>query len=273
MRRYCLLLVAIFCASLVAQEPNDEATKTDTPQQVDIRSPALDGIQNAVQTLADNSALKDDTKQREEDVAFTTRDVDAQEIMAKYTQRLYNVTAFGVIVSIVTVVFLAANYLQTKVALVAANTANNIMQETAKRQLRAYIYVEVDVESVEGKKFRKTGKLILRNTGQIPAKITGVSLTVKDDVIRGQPPSMEIDPLTPEGFYIHGGRQTTYSNFPYTDTMEMEINGEKQCVYFWGVVHYLDGMGDARHTKFRFNTEYWGGKSFIYTCKEGNEST
>ncbi len=114
-----LLITVLFCSVALtekakAQPPQDTAVE-EPAQTVDIRSPALDAIQQAVEVIAANSAADPEATQRQEDIDFARRDVDAQEAMAKFTRLIYVVTAWGLLVGGVTVCFLGGNFIQNRI--------------------------------------------------------------------------------------------------------------------------------------------------------------
>lgn len=129
---------------------------------------------------------------------------------------------------------------------------------TAKRQLRAYIAVKEDDEPIQDIAGPDNGhaleiRMVMKNVGQTPAfKLTQWTSAIVDRETV-QLPIYEHDPA--RGIYMPPRIKmgfVTRIDTPWTRQMlEMET-GEDVCLHIWGEIHYVDIFDEPRFVKFRF---------------------
>jgi hypothetical protein len=160
----------------------------------------------------------------------------------------------------------------------AAHRAAAIMDQTAERQLRAYVVVtHAKVTNFEG---MPEFYLEYQNAGQTPA----YDLVARVAVHLADWPLTEIPPLDMEGIAssvilgpsLHG--HTTINPdraLPEPDLAAIRSGGK--AVYFHGLITYRDSFGTNRETRFRYQIcgqqFSIGSKGDITVSPEGNTAT
>ncbi|WP_294312809.1 hypothetical protein [uncultured Sphingomonas sp.] len=155
-----------------------------------------------------------------------------------------------------------------------------VAQDTAKRQLRAYISVEPGGvnEPVEG---RCRLPIHIHNSGITPAH--GVMVFSRFAIVDSP---MDFDPATAEhGALIGGTNDATFGPgverwvYVYLDEdfirpYEAEIRDKKKALTHFGYINYSDAFGDTHETRFAFY--HWGAELSDNTamrCRLGNKAT
>ena len=150
----------------------------------------------------------------------------------------------------------------------AANASVRVSEETAERQLRAYISIEPD--TVLNWARYKTHRILVRlhanNVGQTPGADTKYEFAM-DVLPNPLPPGFAfgppdrvhdanntIFPRTDQGLPVFLGFHRTLTDQEYND-----INSDKARLHAWGVLHYVDAFGADHTTKFTFSC---GGPDF-----------
>lgn len=123
-----ILLIFISLISIAAssqQQPNpipsdqtaDLQSQSAPTQPIEIRSDAINAIQQAVESIATNTVPDDQAEEENREIEsnrLAELDLDAQQKMAKYTRLIYLATFAGLIVGIVTVIALGVTIYQTR---------------------------------------------------------------------------------------------------------------------------------------------------------------
>lgn len=117
-----LFLLLLICSSAQGQQNTqspDQQTNNDAPNAIEIGAQAVESIQQSIEAIATNTSTDNAAEQNQENREIRTleiaeRDIIAQEQMADFTRLLYIISAFGLIVGVITIGFLAANFIQTR---------------------------------------------------------------------------------------------------------------------------------------------------------------
>lgn len=206
------------------------------------------------------------------DASWTARFVSMFEAHDKFW------VAFGTIVIATFTVILGAStvflWLATRRLVFGA-------EDTARRQLRAYIFPhELIVTDVELGK-QPSANMVVRNTGLTPATEVvawcGVWLgnfPLVTELVRATPDFMRTASRRSVG---PGGSFTINHacNAPLTAQHIQMLQNGTAAIFVWGEITYLDAFGQERRTGFR---SYYGGNTGMrpdgatVTHQEGNES-
>ena len=154
------------------------------------------------------------------------------------------------------------------------------MKDTARKELRARVFVAVAKRSGAASPGPFVAELVIRNFGKIPADdctcTVGLLLDtyppVEDNLpvlnATGREPRVV---LPPDGD-IHISKALpvgTFASLQHTQVMQ-----ESHAVYLYGRIEYLDGFGTERFSKFLMKcsgADYGFGR-FTF-CERGNEAT
>lgn len=120
-----ILFLALFfdcSASYGQQSPNqsnDPSSGNTVSQPIEIQNSALDSIQRDIRVLvtstaAEQVAMQDQLNRDIESIRIASVDLEAQQSMADATWWILIVSAFGLIVGVVTIYFLGVNISQTR---------------------------------------------------------------------------------------------------------------------------------------------------------------
>jgi hypothetical protein len=139
----------------------------------------------------------------------------------------------------------------------AAHTSNKIAQETAERQLRAYIVPEKVTATVMKIGLSPEVQVQLRNSGQTPAYRVMINTLI--GIRPATTPASELDWNIPmsratvapnmEIFILGGGSRLLK---PLTQTDVDAIKDGRSIFYVYGEVRYADAFGNNRTTKYSY---------------------
>jgi hypothetical protein len=167
------------------------------------------------------------------------------------------------------------------VARIQADTARATliaMQDTAQRQLRAYIRLNTNnTPSITGE-FNVHS--VIENSGQTPAYAVQTWTSV--EVFANPLPEGHQFNTAPEVFSgarfvvnpdsVHSSWSFRNNNVPLTNEEIAAIGDEYLTLYYWGEVRYLDAFGASHWSKFRLawtDRPVHGGWRY---CDEGNDA-
>lgn len=216
---------------------------------------------------------------------YIREDLKAQRRMAVATEKLIKLTETQTGLVRLEVWLLAGTLLATAIAAVAAaiaagaaNKAVGVASETAKRQLRAYVYIsKASIQNVALEDKAPTIHITFKNSGETPA-YSVLLKTVTRHFASGQenfdysdaPTSMQIDVGKGQEFTVH--KDIDVDEWIAT---RPAINIGVEVLYTFGEITYLDAFDKPQHTKFRFYLSVDGGlrDRALNLCDGGNESS
>lgn len=217
---------------------------------------------------------------------YPKADLAAQERMAFSTEELVVLTERqNVITAIeagllgITIFFTAWASIAAARAAKAADRAVEVTEDTARRQLRAYV-----MPSKTTLLFREDRclevVLHIENAGQTPASdlivLTRLLVTPTHETVDFSALAKEKTPFSRTSI---GPRVVTTINnstpVPLADAYVLQIEKGGVIVYCWGTIHYKDVFGDPQTTKFRyqFSGKKLQPKNAMIYCDQGNEAT
>jgi hypothetical protein len=172
---------------------------------------------------------------------------------------------------------LGFTFWETRRTASAAINANKLSEDTAKRQLRAYVLVESVVASKDPRSKDGFGAVVTtKNFGMTPAKDLSewVEITVADLPLTISLPPHK--PNNPSRSIVGPGVSTiqipTMKKLP--DDIESAVLENRAAIYVYGEVQYADAFGERRTTKYRLMSSGQGHVLGLYrACSEGNEYT
>jgi hypothetical protein len=182
-----------------------------------------------------------------------------------------------IILSIATLGLWIATYLLYRATRELVTGADN----TAKRQLRAYISVkEDDHEPIRDVSLPDNPSahfldihILIKNVGQTPAfKLTQWTKVHTGKFIT-QLPSFDAEPSP--GVYMPPGMEmacVTRIDTPWTRQMIEMDTGDGMCLHVWGEIHYLDSFDTPRFVKFRFVKRHGDTGKALECYPEGNDA-
>lgn len=237
--------------------------------------------------------------------------MDALAVVCVQTRDIYDWLVFGcdvalalvgiggIIVAVFTLLKIERQTKASEDAVVAANAARALAEDTAKRQLRAYVTVErgiianvanpihnrsdkpETVARIIDPQAGPTAQITIKNTGQTPAYnlIHWASIDIREYPLTTELPSMP----PPE----HSYRNVLGPSVPEVKTLRMprpltteEIEGLRngsRAIYCHGEIGYRDAFKEDRWTRYRcmYVTPACGiigiGTDLVY-CEKGNEA-
>lgn len=149
-----------------------------------------------------------------------------------------------------------------------------ISRDTAKRQLRAYVYITCDTPWDKLPKGVIT-EFTIRNAGQTPAHEVDYWMYHE---IRDYPLNSELSNVRPNDDTVHQTilhRGQQFNVHPHVQFSESEIEqifAKTKAYYFWGQVHYKDIFRVKRVTEFAFMATGGKGERVMF-CEKGNKAT
>jgi hypothetical protein len=160
----------------------------------------------------------------------------------------------------------------------SAKRAANIMADTAKRQLRAYIFEHADTDNTKQCPEGWVVDVEIRNAGQTPAYDVRCASTLRP-LIDPLPKDFEFNPpVFDEGMFV------VNPGIPRANSVKTEFmvpsdrtavgNGDK-VLYLWGRIEYVDVFERPHFAEYRlrFQVEVRGDNIFgqwVY-CAQGND--
>lgn len=150
-------------------------------------------------------------------------------------------------------------------------------EDTAKRQLRAYVSTDTEVVTIDGALPKvPTHGIILRNHGQTPAnqithwtRLLVAEFPLKEPLDRSEPVDVVIKSVLHPGADRH-----IVAEKDLTDDEFGAIMKDGYALYFWGDVKYIDVFNNPQSTRFTYFLDRGAfkiGKWAHY--KDGNDST
>ena len=152
----------------------------------------------------------------------------------------------------------------------AAQDAIEVAKDTAKRQLRAYIYP--DAFTVEAVGNKEALVCEFKNTGQTPAldfEINGLVSIEKDGILIGQ------SPVISRGAYSSIGREASFNfrfEFKVADDFSEGLKSGRIKIHFSGNASFSDIFGERHINRFSFSSLSFAGDNLLMTPGETKES-
>jgi hypothetical protein len=166
-----------------------------------------------------------------------------------------------------------------------ANTARAAVaasEQTAERQLRAYVRVVYDharYTNIWNVGIQPRAGLTIENVGQTPARnvVIQASMRIADHPLTGPLPPEEIDEHTSR-LVVHPRDTFKFRaklKEPMTAAQIESILRENaaQRIYVYGRVDYADAFGHPRWTTYRLMTDMVDGEVTLMHCAEGNDAS
>lgn len=164
----------------------------------------------------------------------------------------------------------------TRTMAVAEQATVDTMARTARRELKAYVFVETQEIAWSGSappgESVAVAKVFLKNYGQTPA----YGLRVLLDVVT-QPefkPREPAAPLQPAGTLGPGATFKTEVQFRMPDARHADLREGRTKLFVYGRVEYEDAFKEPRWLNYRLMSAAAMGQDWrqLVSCAEGNES-
>jgi hypothetical protein len=202
--------------------------------------------------------------------------------LARYTHLLAWFTAA---LAFATILLIVVGIIQARqLSRHAAHTENLVAtaRDTAERQLRAYLQVTPDQNSVVwiNTVHIPACRVFVKNAGQTPAYEVQADGAINPAPFPLREPLSEF--LSPEEQFrlvIHPGEGHTINfigdRLLTEDEVDRLVPGKDLRLYLYGQVRYKDAFGKDRYTRFRMSTgsEVRDDQSRFGYCDQGNEAT
>jgi hypothetical protein len=221
-----------------------------------------------------------DTEPSDQADKYTHYDLNAQQDMAEWAFAMAALSGLGVLVTLAATMYVALTFNETRRMALASETANNatqlavaISEDTAKRQLRAYISLESIDTIRNGNTYTVRGTF--KNSGQTPATHVVSKLFAKfqspdNQIFVGVDRAISKLVVGPGGFFYE------VDQFTETDKEAKEIEAGLLIIFCWGEVHYVDVFGRNQELNFRC----YAGDAIVperkwemVACEDGNSAT
>jgi len=237
MLKYLAVIVVIFGLAIYVASQDEHAAQEST--------------QNAANSHGGTAPAKPDENHPKENVPTTKRDSPSWFRFFRWPD------GTTTLVIILTLIVIADQTKQTAIAAEATQQSVVEGKDTAKRQLRAYLIVNIGgaiyQEREKGLKFE--GKPLLVNTGQTPAR--KVRYKAKSAILPFPPSDNFVFEEVGEdiGFGMLGAQQTAtmgaiVDEFCEDEGVESIKKMMGKSLYIWGTVTYEDTFGNPHFTKF-----------------------
>jgi len=248
---------------------------TDKPQEID---PAL-ARPSGSQPIEYRTPCKSPKGKDESDLCAQWRAADAAEQSALWAKWCFWIALAGIIGLYWQVVLTRRAVEDTSTATEAMKEANRIAQDTAKRQLRAYLYVELkEVPKLIVGEIPE-GHFWVKNGGLTPAHNFRLcsAFTIGKIPFEGQPPEIPEDAFSKGTYKAQGSSTVAYckATTPITQAWVNAVTSGTHMIVMYGEIRYDDVFGEPHITRYRAN---FGGELCITNeCvlwhDEGNEAT
>ena len=139
-----------------------------------------------------------------------------------------------------------------------------VTRDTERRQLRAYIAVDIPDHALSPPINQPTLHLNIRNTGQTPAlrveHVTGIDIRPyplpRDNDFSIGPVTTLPEPVTvfPGNLAVFGISEIPKRPFTPAQSTEVQIGNTKR-LYIWGTVNYSDVFENSHYTNFCFSID------------------
>jgi hypothetical protein len=148
-------------------------------------------------------------------------------------------------------------YLANK-QLTAARDALKVSEETAKRQLRAYMFfVSASITPDAGNPSYYIASIDIKNWGQTPAynvyswiNAAVIEYPLRSNLVMANPGDENSDVGPGAGFRMEQVIQPTLS-----DQDLLDIRSGRKQIYVWGTIRYTDAFDQPHHTDFRLRSD------------------
>ena len=262
-------------APAVARQPSNT---TDGKQYPSEQSPLPVRMIESPSDAAHSKAREARSDQHDkENLSAQARAADAAEEQAQMGR-------LAAILSFLSVLLLVWTVRESRRSAEAAIRSAAIAEDTAKRQLRAYVNVfkACAVWSKDAHDaFRPVSIVVYtKNSGQTPAnKVTSWAASKSSESPPEYFPRLQDESLESVGLQGPGQINHFTLERPLVLGVESEISrwsSGKESLYVWGEINYTDAFGADRTTKFRLvmpkeGVRQDGGK--FTSCSQGNEAT
>jgi negative regulator of sigma E activity len=303
-----LVLAGAVHAQPIGDDTGDRArasTNQDAPQS-NAAPLALESIKNEIERIARALESSIDKPKPAEEEEHADRDLLAQERMAWWAMWTFFAALASVVLTIVAAFLLWRTLVYTKSAADAAIDAAkhgrtaaiaathavgvavrqaDISQDTAERQLRAYVSVASKRRPALKIGAIPEARLVVQNHGQTPAYnawtwVAGRVMEADaalDDAMPSLPPGKEFGPGSKTT--IHYGQEIGirgHASHPLTTEEWQSILQDEFRFFVWGEVHYLDAFKKRQVTKFRLDIDAETIRMRDATmrhCEKGNDAT
>lgn len=295
LRRYWLPIFTVFGLVLAAQAQtvgrNDESQISAAQQRAEPKNttqPAVPlAVQSDIHSIAKSLEAANRKEQSPEEEDRAERDVTAQEYMASWLPWMFGLAFLEIALTTIGVCFvwstLKANWAAAGEAKRAADAANKTvasMEDTAQRQLRAYIHFTIDKTAIAFSPGQKPViNILYENCGQTPAMrcTSGGEL----DILPWPSPEPFPEPV----FEKHGAIYSLYPNVsapwhtpvrsrrPFSaQEIREAFDGTTKRLFLFGEIRYFDIFGKEHFTRFRMMSGVEPKTNFLTFCREGNET-
>jgi hypothetical protein len=173
----------------------------------------------------------------------------------------------------------AAQSSEMKASVAAAEAAVNVAQDTAKRQLRAYVTVNGVIRTKDPGDLNGEGFAVLidvKNSGQTPASdlLQWARIEIREFPLETNLPIHCLE-NPPRGILPPETKNLAFPTFTRALTIieENAVLANHTAVYVYGEVDYFDVFGDRHLTQFRFRCNGQGyGLGMFKADSEGNNA-
>lgn len=227
-------------------------------------------IETPEQTITREAGEKESRDHEAKDLDAQIRAADAGERGATATERQEIPTWLGAILSFVGTLLILATLILTK-------KSNAIAQDTADRQLRAYVLVEGIMLGKDPADPKRVAAVVnTKNFGLTPGKnvrewanIHVAEHPLVDNLPDYTPRNQGVSVLPPGAITI---QVPTHTALP--EIMKAAISSNHTAIYVYGEISYLDHTGKLRTTKYRYMSSGQGfALGTFRACPEGNDYT
>lgn len=269
-----LVLAGNLCEA--SQEP-PQIPQIETKQQAESRVQSKHNAEkkkdSASNSLSITPIIPGNTTNKEFEAKSTKRGEEESEFWPSFYGKRLKVTdtllaAFTFLLFIATV----ALYWATRSLVKRAD-------DTAKRQLRAYVFV-ADVQIINIDTNAVQAAITIRNTGQTPAYSVTVSTKARAFNIPGEI-VFETTPVGPDSNrLVFGPDGLACRNIPLHTILDCKeavaaLKSGKGVLYIYGEILYKDTFGESRYTRFRHmigGSVSWPSDNRMPLCPDGNEA-
>jgi hypothetical protein len=232
--------------------PKAEKTQQEVAKSLDRIAAALDEANKPKREAAD---CPEGGKDRKSNLCAQWKAADAAKQAADASDRTVTVGWIGIALGAITMgaAIAAATFAKkaadhTETGANATIAGNNQTRVSAERQDRAYIAVQPGGINKTQNGTCAVGDVIIKNVGNIPAHNVSTHARIKVGKSKKIKKFDSTDPWNMTERTIHPGDNIRRSSTGNLDIKNIDIAGVY--VFVWGVVHYSDGFGNKRFTRF-----------------------
>jgi len=278
MKTITLLIMALLFAKIVySQEPVPSTLPTGTNEQKHTRHTANESNSNNRGTEQNPVFIKEISS----DISAEKRDAEAKDREQKASYERWTtistviIAAFTVILGISTVLL----WVETKKTARFTGLTAKTMQETAKKELRAYVFAIPDKDMDHGYYWYRSVPLIIRNFGKTPAYKCATSLYIGvfkyplENPISNMFDHASLLATSARPVLAPGGHVRQYTQHIDLDFSQIDgIKGRQYAIFISSEVVYIDAFGEQHTTRACFYSigEDFG-KGLLANYHEGNE--